>query len=564
MTGDVILGPKEWVGTFLYSFNNRACKWQYADASDWEINKVKGSELCELASAIRNKWNDLKDTLKKKNIKLPDAPRQGFLDFFSNNKSPSHGPTVVHGISVMLNNVVFSQSVKDFIILANFVDKHVTVQMMGLPYGHPCWFYVQLKDSLEIIEEDLLCFPEEFFEMNNGKILRIKRAEELERIIELRRYCRIIHRYTVLKYLYNESEIKISLKDQVRIVPYKKGRVCMCIPIPGKPKQGKLGEDYLVPTPEVVITSPNVVKTLESLTKIWEDRFARSVLISAPPGSGKEILANSIPFGNGRPTNNFLTISMATADIESIAKQLFGAYRDSGLIEEGLIAKAKGSALFLDEVHYPEDNPIIRASLLRPLETGEYYPIGSNKPEKVQDVLFILATSKPLTGATQGRSLSEIPPKDFWTRMTYVLQVKHPLDYDEDENVNFPKEQVIQYFYRFFWWENVEKFCGIYPMAQESAGKGQPFEQLIRQQALKLLDEEALRDTSQKFSEILLQKMGGMSLQHFSIRGIRSMVSRMFSIAVSNIRRGYDLWREREFEEQLKIVINEIFEVAKL
>ena len=81
MTDDVILGAKEWVDTLLYSFNNRACKRQYADASDWKINRVKDREVCELASAIRNKWNDLKNTLKK-NIKLPDAPRQGFLDFF--------------------------------------------------------------------------------------------------------------------------------------------------------------------------------------------------------------------------------------------------------------------------------------------------------------------------------------------------------------------------------------------------------------------------------------------------------------------------------------------------
>ena len=284
-----------WSGVFEYSFNDSTCKWRYADISEWNINESSGAKLYNLASRIINKWNDLKKALAQIKIDLPAVEDQGFLRFFSNKESfSSNSPTVMHGISVMLSNIVSSQCVKEFTILSNFVDQHVTVQMKGLPYGHPCWFYLWLQNKLKLIEEEVLCCPENFFIMENKEISNIKGPEDLEETIRLFQYRRVFHKYIVLKYTYEGTGIKISLKDQVKSVPYEKGRICKCIPIPGKLKKTEGVEDYSVLTPEVVIASPNVIEALELLTRVWEDRFARSVLISSPPGSGKENFAISI------------------------------------------------------------------------------------------------------------------------------------------------------------------------------------------------------------------------------------------------------------------------------
>jgi len=182
------------------------------------------------------------------------------------------------------------------------------------------------------------------------------------------------------------------------VCDYPRGRICGTIPIPGKGSKEKHKEPTGVNTPEVVVVSPVAAEALDELSRIWQDPFAKSVLISAPPGSGKEVFAHSIPYGNNRPTENLQTLSLATDDQQGLLRQLYGKEREDGSIEEGLIAKAAKSMLFLDELHQPKNigDSTIRASLLRPLESDEFFPVESNRRQKVNDVLFVMATSKTL------------------------------------------------------------------------------------------------------------------------------------------------------------------------
>jgi transcriptional regulator with AAA-type ATPase domain len=208
---------------------------------------------------------------------------------------------------------------------------------------------------------------------------------------------RILHRYHVIDFPTKRlsRNITIKLRDDVEMVEYLKGRICGCIPIPGAGVDRK-SEDWRtepehVNSPEVVVASPAVSDALVRLSRVWQDPFAKSVLLASPPGSGKEQYAKSIPFGNGRRTENPQTLSLANCDQNEVQRRLFGYTRSDGSICKGLIELSQGSALFLDEVHQPgptREQGTARAALLRPLENDEYFPVGCDELQRVKNVLL--------------------------------------------------------------------------------------------------------------------------------------------------------------------------------
>jgi hypothetical protein len=309
----------------------------------------------------------------------------------------------------------------------------------------------------------------------------------------------------------------------------------------------------------VVVRSPQVVKSLKMLSTLWQDRFLSTVLITAPPGSGKEQYAASIPFGNGREGKDcpFNTLALASGDKAALERQLFGSKRDDGSIAGGLISRSKGGTMFLDEVHHPDDQDGIRASLLRTLENDAYFPVGSAEEAKVEKVLFVLATSRRMNekgAGSSGKPLSEVPPPDFWTRMVHVLELPHPL---EDVEVRHLEESV-ECFFKHFWWERVSKVFGVTPFVR--SGKETTAKILQREQAEDLVSEDKLNGAAKVFRKCLLAEIqkGGHKIGNrkakpadLSIRGIRSMVSNLVSMAVSDVLRGYD-WLPKEGDKKKK------------
>ncbi len=545
-----------WEGTFKYNTGSPGYKWFYDENNKW---KISDTPLKKRAQNINSTWNSLWRNIKRALNKSVEKKSPPFLTWLA---TGTNSTEVMQGISIMLNHVVSTGTIQPFQILSSFVDEHVTVQIKNLHEKKPCWFYLNQIDFLALIDEHVLAFPDLFFDNYSDNVVPTpKKAEHLKNTITRLRSSRILHDYSVVSYQYDENKgnVKIRLRDRVKLVHYKKGKICGCIPVPGKPikQEDEKEEPESVLTPEVVVKSPNVSKCLEALSRIWQDHFTKSVLISAPPGSGKEVYATSIPFGNGRQTKNFMSISLATDNQSSLEKQLFGQKREDGTLEKGLIAEAENSALFLDEVHHPEDKAGIRASFLRTLESDEYFPVNSSKPESVGNVLFVLATSKTL------EELDKIKPVDFWTRMTHVVTIKHPLDYKETKK-HPCKSKILKFFFKFFWWERVEKYYKIDPTVPQPKTE-HPEELLTYWQIYELVNEKKLKDMSGEFAKQLeraskKKSIGG--LHKISIRGIRSMVSRMVSIAISNILQGHD--PEENFSKELKNVIKEILTIANL
>jgi two-component system, NtrC family, nitrogen regulation response regulator NtrX len=116
------------------------------------------------------------------------------------------------------------------------------------------------------------------------------------------------------------------------------------------------------------------------------------VLISGPPGVGKEIAARMIHQWSPRARAPFIVLSAAMMSPERVEEELFGS-ESEGVVRPGLLEHAHGGTLFLDEI---ADMPLTtQAKILRVLTDQSYHRVGGQRPVKV-DVRVLSATSRNL------------------------------------------------------------------------------------------------------------------------------------------------------------------------
>jgi len=132
------------------------------------------------------------------------------------------------------------------------------------------------------------------------------------------------------------------------------------------------------------------------------DLVARSpdtpVLICGETGTGKELVAAAIHYKSPNFKGPFITLNCAAIPKELIESELFGYEKgafsgahDKG--KRGLVEEAAGGTLFLDEVG--DLGLEAQAKLLRFLEEGEYYRIGSSQKHQVK-TRVISATNRDI------------------------------------------------------------------------------------------------------------------------------------------------------------------------
>jgi two-component system, NtrC family, nitrogen regulation response regulator NtrX len=141
------------------------------------------------------------------------------------------------------------------------------------------------------------------------------------------------------------------------------------------------------------------------------------VLISGPPGVGKEIAARMIHQWSPRARAPFIVLSAAMMSPERVEEELFGSEAD-GVVRPGLLEHAHGGTLFLDEI---ADMPqTTQAKILRVLTDQSYHRVGGQRPVKV-DVRVLSATSRNLQDEIAGGRFRE----DLFYRLN-VVPVKLP------------------------------------------------------------------------------------------------------------------------------------------
>ncbi|NOZ66298.1 MAG: sigma-54-dependent Fis family transcriptional regulator [Alphaproteobacteria bacterium] len=117
------------------------------------------------------------------------------------------------------------------------------------------------------------------------------------------------------------------------------------------------------------------------------------VLISGPPGSGKEVVARLIHKQSKRSRGAFVVINAASISADNMENELFGVEEEGDIKKTGVFEQAHGGTLFIDEVADMPQNT--QAKILRILTDQTFERVGGNKKVLV-NVRVISATSRDL------------------------------------------------------------------------------------------------------------------------------------------------------------------------
>jgi two-component system response regulator HydG len=148
----------------------------------------------------------------------------------------------------------------------------------------------------------------------------------------------------------------------------------------------------------VIGNSPKMHKVIEQLKNIAP--ASATVLIQGETGTGKELVAKAIHTNSPRKNKPFVAMNCTALNENLLDDELFGhesgAFTGADRLRKGRFEYANGGTLFLDEVG---DMPLpLQAKLLRVLDNGEVFRIGSNEPIRV-NVRVLSATNRDLEAA---------------------------------------------------------------------------------------------------------------------------------------------------------------------
>ncbi|WMM24974.1 sigma 54-interacting transcriptional regulator [Tissierella sp. MB52-C2] len=167
-----------------------------------------------------------------------------------------------------------------------------------------------------------------------------------------------------------------------------------------------------------------------------------SVLITGESGTGKEVFSRSIHEESERK-GDFIPVNCSAIPSNLLESELFGYIEGAftGAYKKGRPGKfelANGGTLFLDEIG---DMPLLmQAKLLRVLQDGIVYRVGSGKPIKV-DVRIIAATNKDLHKLMENGEFRE----DLYYRLNVVTISIPPLRERKEDIPELIKDFLLEF-----------------------------------------------------------------------------------------------------------------------
>lgn len=185
----------------------------------------------------------------------------------------------------------------------------------------------------------------------------------------------------------------------------------------GLPNQRKLSHPHCF---EKIVTQDPVMLSLfryvESIAS-----SGQPVLILGETGTGKELMARAIHDVSRYP-GKFVVVDVSGLDDTLFSDTLFGhekgAYTGADQNRKGLIEKAEEGTLFLDEIG--DLNRVSQIKLLRLLQEGTYYSLGSDHPRQCKARIITAANKKLNTFSDQDDGFR----MDLYYRLsTHLLQI---------------------------------------------------------------------------------------------------------------------------------------------
>jgi two-component system response regulator HydG len=160
----------------------------------------------------------------------------------------------------------------------------------------------------------------------------------------------------------------------------------------------------------------------EPMKKVFEmvDRVAASdisVLVTGESGSGKELVARALHDRSPRRGGPFVAINCAAVPEPLLESELFGhergAFTDARSARQGLLLRANGGTLLLDEIG---EMPLaLQPKLLRALQERQVRPVGSDR-EIPFDTRIVASTNRDIEADVEERRFRE----DLYFRINVV------------------------------------------------------------------------------------------------------------------------------------------------
>ncbi len=173
---------------------------------------------------------------------------------------------------------------------------------------------------------------------------------------------------------------------------------------------------------DIIGDDPQLNRAIDIAVQVaWTDL---SVLITGESGVGKEAIPQIIHQYSSRKHGMYVAINCGAIPEGTIDSELFGhekgSFTGASEMRKGYFEVADGGTIFLDEVG--ELPPSTQVRLLRVLQNGEFYKVGSSKVQKT-NVRVVAATNVNLLHAMQTGKFRE----DLYYRLNTVPITVPPL-----------------------------------------------------------------------------------------------------------------------------------------
>lgn len=178
----------------------------------------------------------------------------------------------------------------------------------------------------------------------------------------------------------------------------------------------------------IIGESPALKQALDKVLQVAPTDI--TVLLNGETGVGKDITARAIHEASLRKSKNLVIVNCGAIPEGIIESELFGhekgAYTGAHESRMGYFEQADGGTIFLDEITDTPQN--VQVKLLRVLETGEFFRVGSSKMRKV-NVRVIAASNKEMWESVERGNFRE----DLYYRLnTITIRIPPLRERNED------------------------------------------------------------------------------------------------------------------------------------
>jgi two-component system, NtrC family, response regulator GlrR len=170
-----------------------------------------------------------------------------------------------------------------------------------------------------------------------------------------------------------------------------------------------------------IIGRSEAMKQVFDLTALAAESNS-NVFISGESGTGKGMIARALHQLSDRKDKAFVSLNCAAIPETLLESELFGfekgAFTGAVTNKKGLFLQADGGMIFLDEI---SEIPLsMQGKLLKALEEKEFYPLGAQKPAKV-DIRIVSASNKGIEKEVEKGSFRS----DLFYRI-HVIPIRMP------------------------------------------------------------------------------------------------------------------------------------------